>query len=249
MSVFPMLILCVVSFGTPSTSSLFKLNVTLAQSIASFGISYETSDSSFTEIECTSAKHLKWNESIAKWMNDPYLWNYFRVNADRYGYYCRWIRDTLRSNVPWVDRVAVVRPTVLHRPFDSVLHWSKWSECTKWPISRLSNHFCSPQMILWVSLPDDNAIAEQTWNSQLENFPLYKFTVMRSEYSLEFPRPKYSLQPVAWVTLVLLMSAPIASNGFRRAPSPDSRHRHRNEISMHTEETNKQLKFKHEAIR
>lgn len=49
MSVFPMLILCVVSLGTPLTSSFFKLNVTLAQSMASAGISYEMFVNSFTE--------------------------------------------------------------------------------------------------------------------------------------------------------------------------------------------------------
>lgn len=70
MSVFPMLILCVVSFGTPSTSSFFKLNVTLAQSIASVGISYEMSDSSFTEIEYQSEAFNEMNQS-PNWWNLP----------------------------------------------------------------------------------------------------------------------------------------------------------------------------------
>lgn len=50
MSVLPILILCVVSFGTPSTSSLSKLNVMVAQSMASFGISNDTSVNLFAGI-------------------------------------------------------------------------------------------------------------------------------------------------------------------------------------------------------
>lgn len=43
-----MLMLCVDCVGTPSTSSFSILNEIVAHSIASFGISYEMSTSSFT---------------------------------------------------------------------------------------------------------------------------------------------------------------------------------------------------------
>lgn len=73
MSVFPMLILCVVSLGTPLTSSFFKLNVTLAQSMASAGISYEMFASSFTE-SATTTKYTKLMQP------NSIVWNQWRVN-------------------------------------------------------------------------------------------------------------------------------------------------------------------------
>lgn len=49
MSDLPILMLWLVSVGTPSTNSFFNLNVKQAQSMASLGMSYVTSISSFTK--------------------------------------------------------------------------------------------------------------------------------------------------------------------------------------------------------